>query len=239
MKTVLAAMFCCALVHAQNPALISGQITYENGHPVRWKTVTVSNNQSGSRFTARTASDGSFEFAILPQGNYDIRVEHEGFQQSLRKGVVAEPHSLQLQLRHHNVIKLVLKETPPDENLFRAKRIFVVNQTPENLSHATQAFAQYKRYAVTERLEEADLVVFFRFDDAPEFYTSITQWKGCCIPLRKRVYVRMAVYDRQKRDLLYSSRRESYAAQWRWAYSRPSIELIREFHKKLEGFINP
>jgi hypothetical protein len=236
---LIAATFFYTFLQAQEPHSISGKIADEHGRPQKFKNMRAVSQETGRRFRAGSGSDGSFVFS-LPPGKYNLWVERDGFQQPLQTGVSSKPVPAPDQLRHRDDLNLSLKVAPPDQRLFSAKTIYVVNQTPEKLERAIQTFTDWNRYSITDRVEDADLVVIFLFSYARELYqkTDLAPWDGRCIPAGKRIAVRMAVYDRKKKDLLYVSPEKGFSAQWKWAYSRPSIRLIRSFKKKLEAFTN-
>ena len=73
---------------AQLPtATILGNVKDASGAVVPETTVTVRNVDTGQTRTVIAAEDGSYRAPALPVGNYEIRVEHPGFQSEVRRGL--------------------------------------------------------------------------------------------------------------------------------------------------------
>ena len=73
---------------AQLPtATLLGVVRDTSGAIVPEATLTAHNVATGQTRTAGTAGDGSYRFTALPVGNYEIRVEHPGFQTQVRSGL--------------------------------------------------------------------------------------------------------------------------------------------------------
>ena len=69
----------CWLVQAQDPVgVLEGQIKDASGAVVSAADVTVTNHQTGFNAKERSTDDGSFHFASLPVGEYDLRVSANG-----------------------------------------------------------------------------------------------------------------------------------------------------------------
>ncbi|MBI2817160.1 MAG: TonB-dependent receptor [Acidobacteria bacterium] len=62
-------------------------ITDASGSVVPDAVLTVRNLETGQTRTAKSAADGSYRFAALPVGPYEVKAEHPGFQSELRGGV--------------------------------------------------------------------------------------------------------------------------------------------------------
>ena len=78
---VLGFLLSSSLAIAQLPtATVLGSVKDSSGAVVPGVTLTGRNAETGQTRTAVTAGDGSYRFAALPVGTYEIRVEHAGFQ---------------------------------------------------------------------------------------------------------------------------------------------------------------
>src|SRR5271169_2045759 len=77
---LLFSVFLCSSLRAQDPVgVLEGQINDPSGASVSSAEVTASNPQTGFSAKGRSANDGAFHFASLPVGEYDLRVNAEGF----------------------------------------------------------------------------------------------------------------------------------------------------------------
>jgi len=73
---------------AQVPtATILGTVQDASGAVVPQATLTARNVETGARRTTVSAADGSYRFAALPVGSYEVTVEQAGFQSSVRSGL--------------------------------------------------------------------------------------------------------------------------------------------------------
>jgi hypothetical protein len=69
---------------AQNPAgSIRGTVTDPQGAVIYNASVTVSNQATGDARKASTSNDGSYSVDNLPPGEYQVRIEHQGFATQL------------------------------------------------------------------------------------------------------------------------------------------------------------
>jgi hypothetical protein len=68
-------------------ATILGVVKDSSGAVVPEANVTARNLETGQTRVALTAADGSYRMSALPVGNYELRVEHAGFQSSVRSGL--------------------------------------------------------------------------------------------------------------------------------------------------------
>ena len=64
----------------QTTAAITGTVVDEGGAAINSATVTVTDTDRGTLYTAKTNDGGLFNFARVPIGNYQIKVEAPGFQ---------------------------------------------------------------------------------------------------------------------------------------------------------------
>ncbi len=73
---------------AQLPtATILGVVKDSSGAVVPDVSLTAHHTETGQSRSAQSAADGSFRFSALAVGNYEIRVEHPGFQSIVRSGL--------------------------------------------------------------------------------------------------------------------------------------------------------
>src|SRR5215471_2796936 len=79
-KTLWLFSICVCRTWAQDPVgVLEGMVNDPSGAAVPGAEVTVRNPHKGLSTTQRTASDGMFGFASLPVGDYDLRVNADGF----------------------------------------------------------------------------------------------------------------------------------------------------------------
>ena len=82
-------LLSASLASAQLPtATILGVVRDASGGVVPDASVTVRNVDTEQTRSGASAADGSFRFSALPVGNYEVRVEHPGFQTAVRSGLV-------------------------------------------------------------------------------------------------------------------------------------------------------
>jgi hypothetical protein len=67
---------------------LAGKITDPNGDVVPGSKVEIKNTETGIVSTAMTGEDGSYSFALLPPGKYQLTVTKENFNTAVRDGVV-------------------------------------------------------------------------------------------------------------------------------------------------------
>jgi hypothetical protein len=88
---------------AQLPiATLLGVVKDRSGAVVPEATLTARNVETGQSRTTVSGQDGSYRFSALPVGNYEIEVEHSGFQSETRRG-------LTLVVGQEAVVNLVLE----------------------------------------------------------------------------------------------------------------------------------
>ena len=66
---------------------VLGTVRDSTGAVVPSATVTVRNTETGLTRTAQSSADGSYRFAALPVGTYEIRAEQAGFRTEVRSGM--------------------------------------------------------------------------------------------------------------------------------------------------------
>lgn len=67
---------------------LAGKITDPNGAVVPGSKVEIKNVETGIVTTTTTGEDGSYSFALLPPGRYQLTVTKENFNTAVRDGVV-------------------------------------------------------------------------------------------------------------------------------------------------------
>ena len=72
---------------------ISGQVTDSSGAAIPGCLVTVTNTQTGAKRETQTQESGSYIFAGLPEGTWNVRVQREGFRSSEQRGVILDAAS--------------------------------------------------------------------------------------------------------------------------------------------------
>ncbi len=78
-----------AVAYAQAPTgSIAGLVSDESGAVIPNAQVRVVNKETGAARTLVTSTDGTFRAELLPAGDYEIRVEAQGFRSALRAAVV-------------------------------------------------------------------------------------------------------------------------------------------------------
>src|SRR3990172_6493540 len=95
----LLAFSCTTAATAQTPATpgqmnmadhrggISGTVRSGSGVAVSGATVTATNAENGAQFTATADAQGSYGFAALPVGKYDLSIESSGVTVYRQSGV--------------------------------------------------------------------------------------------------------------------------------------------------------
>ena len=80
---------------------LSGKITDPNGAVVPGSKVEIKNVETGITSSSVTGEDGSYAFALLPPGKYQLSVTKENFNTAVRDGIemrVADRLTLDVQL---------------------------------------------------------------------------------------------------------------------------------------------
>ena len=106
--TVVILLACWVVTgHAQTQGGVTGTVTDSSGSPVPGATVTVTNTATRGTRVTTTNAEGLYTFPSLPPGNYEVKIELQGFktaevsafkvdiQQTVRRDVVLEVGALQ------------------------------------------------------------------------------------------------------------------------------------------------
>src|SRR5690242_253859 len=81
------AMLACAMIWAQATSSVSGRAADSSGAAIPGAKVTVRNLETGSTRESVTNETGLYRVLSLPVGQYEIRVEKDGFQRDIRTGI--------------------------------------------------------------------------------------------------------------------------------------------------------
>ncbi|MGA8162954.1 MAG: carboxypeptidase-like regulatory domain-containing protein, partial [Acidobacteriaceae bacterium] len=86
---ILVALAACEIVGSplraqQITASIAGSVADQGGAVINGATVTVTDVERGSVYTAKTGDGGLFTFARLPIGTYDVKAEASGFRTAIQ-----------------------------------------------------------------------------------------------------------------------------------------------------------
>jgi hypothetical protein len=85
---VLMALLIAPSTRAQQATgVITGSVTDPSGAPVAGASVTVTDSERGTSLKAQTNTDGLYNFPQLPIGQYNLRVEANGFETSVANNV--------------------------------------------------------------------------------------------------------------------------------------------------------
>ncbi|HYX70830.1 MAG TPA: carboxypeptidase regulatory-like domain-containing protein [Terriglobales bacterium] len=94
MKSVATVVLCLLLAtcmaYAQGVGAsgdLKGTVTDPSGALVTGATVTVTQPDRGTKRTTTTDANGDYRVPLLPPANYDVSVEHAGFQTMVQKGI--------------------------------------------------------------------------------------------------------------------------------------------------------
>ena len=75
------AVFCCAAIHAQDVAGITGVVTDASGGTVSGVAIKLVNTRTGASFTAESGGDGSYKVPTVPPGpGYELTATKTGFR---------------------------------------------------------------------------------------------------------------------------------------------------------------
>ena len=83
-------LFLCAgvLPLLAQSAQIAGRVVDSTGGIVSDVTITVTNVETGVKRTTASNLEGNYVVPLLPPGNYQVRVEKQGFRPIARSGVI-------------------------------------------------------------------------------------------------------------------------------------------------------
>jgi Carboxypeptidase regulatory-like domain/TonB-dependent Receptor Plug Domain len=108
---VFSILLCVGFVLGQaTSASVSGTITDQNSAVIPGAMVVIKNIETGQERKVQTDSAGNYSAAGLSPGNYELRVERQGFNSELRRGLkltVAEEAQLNVQLNVSGVQEAV------------------------------------------------------------------------------------------------------------------------------------
>lgn len=81
------------------PGTIYGAIHPPFGDPFDGGTITLTNESTGEKLTAKTNATGDFEFSNLPDGTFTVHVQSEGFAPIFKEGVPPGEGPIDFQMR--------------------------------------------------------------------------------------------------------------------------------------------
>lgn len=76
-----------ATAQSGNQGSVEGTITDATGALVAGAKLTATNPATNLSFSTDSSGDGYYRFAVLPVGNYELKVEKRGFKTVLRKEI--------------------------------------------------------------------------------------------------------------------------------------------------------
>jgi hypothetical protein len=86
--SLFASAFMVATVAASTPASWKGALRMDDGRPVQGATVTLQSSAGRLRYSATTSPDGSFAFAGVASGTYDVIALADGVTYTRRSAVI-------------------------------------------------------------------------------------------------------------------------------------------------------
>ena len=78
--TIIAAMGCASMAYAQSAQSIQGLVEDASGAVIAGAKVTMTNQGTGISRTVETNSAGLYNFVLVQVGDYEVRVEIQGFK---------------------------------------------------------------------------------------------------------------------------------------------------------------
>ena len=84
LTSIFTVFFAVSLSHAQtNQGQIAGNVTDASGAAVAGASVTAKSAESGSVYTTRSTSAGSYRFPSIQLGSYTVTTAFTGFKQAI------------------------------------------------------------------------------------------------------------------------------------------------------------
>src|SRR5262245_1574042 len=87
---VVVSLFLGTTAMAQSTATLQGTVRDQKGGVVPGAKVTAKNQGTGIERTTQTDSEGNYQLAALPVGNYSVEVEAQGFKRQLQNNLAIE-----------------------------------------------------------------------------------------------------------------------------------------------------
>src|SRR5436190_16780406 len=87
---VAVCLFVATTAMAQSTATLQGTVKDQKSEMVAGAKVTARNQATGIERTTQTDSEGNYQFAALPVGNYKVDVEMQGFKRQLLEDLTIE-----------------------------------------------------------------------------------------------------------------------------------------------------
>jgi hypothetical protein len=79
-----------SLYAQQVTASITGQVTDQSGALIQGVTITATDTQRGTQYTADTNADGRYNISNIVVGTYNVKVEKTGFQSATQSGITLQ-----------------------------------------------------------------------------------------------------------------------------------------------------
>ena len=91
LRLALCGVVAIAVLFSQEfRATLQGRVIDPSGAPVAGSAVRLLNVETNQSILRTTADRGDYTFALMSPGNYELRVEAEGFRAVLRRGIKLE-----------------------------------------------------------------------------------------------------------------------------------------------------
>src|SRR5437773_10339683 len=87
---VVVLLFVGATAMAQSTATLQGTVKDQKGDVVAGAKVTARNQGTAIERTTQTDSDGNYQLASLPVGDYSVQIEMQGFKRQLLSNLTIE-----------------------------------------------------------------------------------------------------------------------------------------------------
>ena len=117
-----------AFSQGETTSAIIGQVSDTSGGAVPGATVTVTNNESGLKRSAKTDDSGRFNFTQLKPGTYTVRVETQGFDPQQNDAVSSG-------LGQKQTVDFIIKVAQSKQTMEVSSETLVLN--PENANTST------------------------------------------------------------------------------------------------------
>ena len=112
---------------AQTGSSISGKVADATGLMISSAMVSVKNVETGATRDALTADDGSYLVLALPVGQYEVRVQKDGFKEAVRTGI-------NLAVGQQAVVNVQMEVGPIAQSVTVSGDAQLVNTTTEPVS---------------------------------------------------------------------------------------------------------
>ena len=133
------------------------------------------------------------------------------------------------------------KRMPLPPAVFQGKRIYIDNQTPdcpECSDHAYDELSKWGRFQIVTDPKDADLIFVLKSTSSERPVSAVSNTTSTSadsshttstVVSHEDYTVYLAVLDSHTNQQLYSN-----SAYWRFAWSKPTKTLVRDFRKRIE-----